>query len=292
MADDLAWARKMRCEPLYHGLACFPPGTSIGPRQMTMWQFVWLTRGDATWIVDGAERAVPEGGVLLARPGMRDLLRWDPARRTFHGWVAFRMHGARPPRGLALDRQPGPDDILLPLLRHVRRLMTDRPPGWEDLAGGALRQAVLVFATGYAACDREEADDTPALVDHALEWLAKRWEEGPLTAPSLGAWASACGVTREALIRAFRASYGETPMAAVRLLRLDRAAQLLARSATVQEAAAATGFASPFHFSRRFAAIYDCPPSAFRSRIAAGGEHGHVRLVKVRTMASRVWRTR
>jgi AraC family transcriptional regulator len=291
MVDELAWMRALRCEPLDHGLACYPPGTTIGPRRVTAWQFVWLARGDATWEVDGCEQTVREGGVLLARPGMRDLLRWDPVRRTFHGWISFRLRGS-PPHDLTMVRQPGADDILLPLLRHARRLMGDRAPGWETLAAGALRQALLVFATGNAGCDQEDADDTPALVDHALEWLARRWEDGPLHAPTLTAWSHACGVTREALIRAFRASYGETPMAAVRLLRLDRAAQLLTRSATVQEAAAATGFASPFHFSRRFTAVYGCPPSAFRGRIAAGGGHGHVRLVKVRTLASRLWRTR
>jgi AraC family transcriptional regulator len=293
MSDVLAWLRSLGLEPGDHGLACYPPGTTVGPRRMTGWQFVWLVRGDATWVVEGRELPVPEGAVMLARPGMRDLIRWDPSRRTMHGWMAFSLAGrVRVPRDLALVRQPGPDDVLLPLLRHARALIADRPAGWAELASGALRQALLAFASGAMACDREDADDTPALVDHALEWLAERWAEGPLHAPSLAAWAGACGVSREGLIRAFNGAYGVTPMEAVRLLRLDRAAQLLARAASVQEVAAATGFASPFHFSRRFREIYACPPSEFRSRIAAGGGHGHVRLVKVRTMASRVWRTR
>jgi len=293
MPDALAWMSGVRLEPGDHGLACYPPGTTIGPRRMSAWQFVWLVRGAATWVMDGRELPVPEGAVMLARPGMRDLIRWDPARRAMHGWVAFSIAGrVRVPRDLALVRQPGADDVLLPLLRHARGLIADRPAGWHELAAGALRQALLVFASGAMACDREDADDTPALVDHALEWLAERWVEGPLHPPSLAAWAGACGVSREGLIRAFNGSYGVTPMEAVRLLRLDRAAQLLARGGVVQEVAAATGFASPFHFSRRFREIYACPPSEFRSRIAAGGGHGHVRLVKVRTMASRVWRTR
>jgi len=293
MGDGLAWLAEARCVPADHGLASYPPGTSIGPRRLAVWQFVWLVRGNATWIVNGRELAVPAGAVLLARPGMRDLIRWDPAHRAIHGWVSFAVeHHHRPPRDLVMIRQPGDDDVLMPLLRHLRRLLADHPPAWETLAAGALRQALLVFASGAMACDREDADDTPALVDHALELLARRWQEGPLTPPTLTGWAVACGVSREVLIRAFRGSFDVTPMEAVRLLRLDRAAQLLARDVSVQAVAAATGFASPFHFSRCFAAVYACPPSVFHQRIVAGGGHGHVGLVKVRTMASRVWCTR
>ncbi len=293
MPDPLSWLTRLRFHPADQGLACYPPGTTIGPRRVVNWQFVWLVRGSATWVVGGRDIPVQEGSVLLMRPGLRDLLRWDPVRRSLHGWITFTAEGsARPPSDLAMIRQSGPDDILLPLLRHLRCLLADHPPGWEILGAGALHQAMLTFASGSAACEREDRDDTPSLVDHALEWLARRWATGPLRSPSLMAWAKACGVTREGLIRAFRQGYGTTPMESVRLLRLDRAAQLLAQDGSVQEIASATGFANPFHFSRCFAAVYGCPPTTFRRRIISGGTHGHVRLVKVRTMASRIWHTR
>lgn len=94
---------------------------------------------------------------------------------------------------------------------------------------------------------------------------------------------------RRHLFRAFRAELGASPAEAQRLLRLDRAAVLLARSnLQVQEIAEATGFASPFHFSRAFRKIYGRSPRAFRAAIAAGAPLPPIRLVRVRALAATV----
>ena len=72
-------------------------------------------------------------------------------------------------------------------------------------------------------------------------------------------------------------------METVRLARLDRAATLLARSNySIGEIAAMCGFASPFHFSRRFKESYGEPPRALRDRVRAGAVSPEPRLLRVR----------
>jgi transcriptional regulator GlxA family with amidase domain len=57
----------------------------------------------------------------------------------------------------------------------------------------------------------------------------------------------------------------------VRLARLDRAATLLVRSNfSVQEIAELCGFASAFHFSRRFKEAYGQSPRELRQQVRAG----------------------
>jgi transcriptional regulator GlxA family with amidase domain len=50
------------------------------------------------------------------------------------------------------------------------------------------------------------------------------------------------------------------------LVRLSRAAEALVRStATIAEIAHLTGFANPYHFSRRFRLTYGVAPGGYRS---------------------------
>ena len=81
------------------------------------------------------------------------------------------------------------------------------------------------------------------------------------------ALAEAVGVSRGHLHRQLVALTGQTPSEAMRTMRLERAAQLLAAGAgTVSEVAYASGFKSVSHFSTLFTAFAGCPPSTYRDR--------------------------
>lgn len=68
------------------------------------------------------------------------------------------------------------------------------------------------------------------------------------------------------MCRIFRALIGYSPIEAMRLARLDRAALLLATGdEPVTLIAVATGFASVFHFSKAFKGAYGVGPAAFRA---------------------------
>ncbi|WP_336214289.1 helix-turn-helix transcriptional regulator [Nonomuraea sp. LPB2021202275-12-8] len=70
----------------------------------------------------------------------------------------------------------------------------------------------------------------------------------------------------------FAAETGRTPMRAVREARMRHAATLLeATDLDIGRVAAASGFVSPFHFSRAFRREYGVPPRDYRARGRIGG---------------------
>lgn len=87
--------------------------------------------------------------------------------------------------------------------------------------------------------------------------------------------AAVAGVSKFHFIRAFAATYGETPIRYLTRRRVERAQDLL-RSAnlTVTEICMAVGFASLGSFSSRFTELVGETPTAYRNRWAAqGGPH-------------------
>jgi AraC family transcriptional regulator len=276
-----------------HGLSIYPPGATFGPRTLRDFEFVWIVDGDVRCRFDDTEVAAPAGTVLLGRPGMRDHYFWDPQRHTRHGFVHFSIdhHGAQLPpiQDWPLARQLNAGDIIRPLLRHLIWLLSRRGPDWEELAQGALRQVLMAYLSGEGSVAGEGGVAGSPIVERVLLHVQARWSHGPLVEITLTDLAAAAGVTPGHLTRVFRAALAVTPMEAMRLLRLERAATMLARSnLPVQEVARQCGFPSPFHFSRLFKATYRHAPRAFRSRIAAGMDMPTTRL-HVSELLARVW---
>ena len=78
-------------------------------------------------------------------------------------------------------------------------------------------------------------------------------------------------MTAEHLCRLFQKSMDRTPMECVRMARLDRSVVMLTRSNfSIGRIAEMCGFASQFHFARRFKEAFGATPTQIRSRIRAG----------------------
>ena len=92
----------------------------------------------------------------------------------------------------------------------------------------------------------------------------------------LDSLARVAGVSKYHFARAFRTTYGETPLRYLTRRRIERAQDLL-RSAnlTVTEVCMVVGFASLGSFSSRFTALVGESPSAYRARWSRTG-NGHV----------------
>ncbi|RYG88668.1 MAG: AraC family transcriptional regulator, partial [Alphaproteobacteria bacterium] len=111
----------------------------------------------------------------------------------------------------------------------------------------------------------------PEAVARAMAFIAARLEEQPSDPLPLDAIARAAYVSPEHLCRLFKTHTRHTPAETVRLIRLDRAAVLLARTNfSVGEIATLCGFPSQFHFARRFKEAFGQTPSDLRRAIASG----------------------
>ncbi|MEM8591035.1 MAG: helix-turn-helix domain-containing protein [Pseudomonadota bacterium] len=89
-----------------------------------------------------------------------------------------------------------------------------------------------------------------------------------LSVPSL---AQQAGLSQRQLERLFRAHTGRTPNQYYRMLRLDRAREMVTRGAApMPEIAMACGFQSPVHFSRAYKEQFGLPPIRDRVRSRVG----------------------
>jgi AraC-like DNA-binding protein len=281
-----------------HGLALYPPGATFGPRTLGDFEFVWIVAGEVVWHCDGADHAAPPGTVILARPGMRDGFTWDPRSATRHGFIHFSVAPAALARaGLPAQEawprviRPAADGVLAPLFHHLDWLLSTRPEHWQALADNALRQALAGFVTGSLDALSEAGAPLHPLIAKVLDHVHERWADGTCDAPTLGDLARVAGVSRAHLARVFRAHLGATPVDALRSLRLERAAQLLARTnLSVGGIAEQCAFGHAFHFSRRFRQAYGFSPRAFRQRLATGGMMPTSGLLRERELTARLWR--
>ncbi len=290
----LARSAQVRLRINHHGLADYPPGATFGPRTLRDCEFVLIIEGDVVWMSDGVEYLAPMGTLLLARPGMRDGFRWDPIRRTRHSFFHFTIEdraGALPDASAwPMTRRLPTGDVIRPIFHHLDWLLWTRPADHEELAEGMLRQALLAYITGALGTLSERPGELHPAIELAMQQVRLAWADGLLRPLSLAGLARAGGVSRAHLARLFTREIGASPVEALRIMRLDRAATLLARTnlpvGTISESC---GFANAFHFSRLFHRQYGMSPRAFRTRLATGMDMPVIAIARHRDLIARVW---
>ncbi|HEX6675541.1 MAG TPA: helix-turn-helix transcriptional regulator [Actinomycetes bacterium] len=229
---------------------------------------MWLLQGTAEWRHQHGSIDLTTDSLLLGRPGMVDSFAWDRARPTRHAHLHFRLDGRLPRL---------PDPALWPL---ARTLPADDP----------LRPLLTLFVLGPLP-DRG-GELAPPHLEPLLEYVRRAWSPPAPTRPlPLAELAAGACVSAGYLSRLFRQHYGVGPVAAFELLRLARAATLLARSnLSVAAVARDCGFANPYHFSRRFRRAYNQPPGRYRRAAARPERSEPLARAGLLPLADRIWR--
>lgn len=130
----------------------------------------------------------------------------------------------------------------------------------RELALSALEEVVLLATASARPPVRRHGVD--ARVGRA-EALIAADPGAPHTVRSLAASVS---LSPSRFAHLYTQQTGQSPMRALRAARLRHAARLLEGSdLSVERVAAASGFASPFHFNRVFRARYGVPPGVYRA---------------------------
>lgn len=270
------------------------PGYAVNrPRGADSWLFTWTTDGRGGLGQGAAEAVAGPGDLVVLGPGVPHRYGVAPgAERWAFWWVHCQ---ARPAWGAWL-RPFGVGDGL-----HA---VSPVAPGVRSRIGAAFARmhADARWAAGDAAPPEPGREPEPGRVavahgSRARELALGRVEEIVLLATATATTNAGAGVDPrvrrvEALIAAdpgaphtvaslaaevslspsrlahlFAEQLGHTPMRALRDARLRHAARLLEATALpVERVAAASGFASPFHFSRLFRERYGVPPGAYRDR--------------------------
>lgn len=136
----------------------------------------------------------------------------------------------------------------------------------RDLVLNAVEEVILLAtASARPSGDARRAEERgDARVHRALALIAAE----PGAQHSVASLARAVALSPSRFAHLFTEETGHTPMRAVRRARIQHAARLLeVTDMDIGQVAAASGFVSPFHFSRAFSHEYGMPPRDFRSRL-------------------------
>lgn len=179
------------------------------------------------------------------------------------------QHATSGPSGLACDNLLTGDSRSAcdTLLSGPSRSACDTlPSGTSRLACDALLLRILAQGRSPAVRGREDAlaRHTPGAIRHARSLI----DDDPAAAVSLADLATASGLSRYQVLRAFSRATGMTPHAYQMQRRLLRARALIRQGCALADAAVASGFADQSHMTRLFVRTYGVSPR--RYALAAG----------------------
>ncbi len=257
-------------------MADYPAAATFGPRRLTDYEFVWILRGSAQWTVQSASddqfagsehtHGLRPGGLALARSGTIDSYQWDPLRTSTHAYVHLTVADSTSfgdqhawPAVRSLERSP----ILSGICSYLLELSGQQAAAARERSDELIALLLDLFLTGPLAEPESTLDPHVAAM---IECVRTIWTENGLQIVAVQELAAAANVSSGHAFRLFREAYGCGPARALELVRLARAGVALQRSnTTLSEIADRSGFANPYHFSRRFTATYGVPPGGFRS---------------------------
>ncbi|MFI7703604.1 helix-turn-helix domain-containing protein [Nonomuraea sp. NPDC049480] len=262
------------------------------PTGSPSWLLMWTQAGAGIVAQGGASYEVGAGDLAVLGSGVAQHYRVAPgAGRWRFWWVHFQPRASWAAwlgpyaRGGGYHLVPGvPEGLHERIDAAFGRALRDArwmPSGVSRavpvpevavVVGGAARELVLgaveealVLATASARLERgRQADEGDERVRRVLAIIAAE----PGAPHSVASLARAVALSPSRLAHLFTAETGRTPMQAVRQARVRHAAGLLeVTDLDVGQVAAASGFVSPFHFSRAFKREYGLPPRDYRARL-------------------------
>ncbi|WP_043455235.1 helix-turn-helix domain-containing protein [Streptomyces fulvoviolaceus] len=262
------------------------------PRGADSWLFTWTTGGRGRLRQGDAETRAGAGDLVVLGPGVPHGYGVEPGARHWEfwwvhctarpSWRAWLEPHATGDGMYAVTPCPDGDDLYGRIEAAFRRMLADarwtgtgaptataptdhriavaHSTAARELALCALEEVVLL--TAGAARTPQPRSGVDSRVRRA-EALVAADPGAPHTVHSL---AAAVSLSPSRFAHLFTEQLGKSPMRALREARLHHAARLLeGTDLSVERVAAASGFASPFHFNRVFRERYGMPPGAYRA---------------------------
>lgn len=161
------------------------------------------------------------------------------------------------------DGQSGLKDQFVLLLAECAR------PGFGSraLVEALLKQCLIMVMRRQIDSGGTDFPWAAGFADKRLTGALEAIFERPASALSVARLADIAGMSRSAFAARFVKAFGQPPMSMLKVVRLRKAAELLATTAlAVAEVARMVGFSSRSNFSQAFHAMHGMDPSAFRRR--------------------------
>ncbi|MDO0909616.1 helix-turn-helix domain-containing protein [Streptomyces sp. DT2A-34] len=269
-----------------------PPGYGVDrPRGADSWLFTWTTGGRGRLRHGSIEARAGAGDLVVLAPGVPHGYGVEPgaahwefwwvhcqARSSWRSWLRPYDTG----EGMYVVT-PTPDAVHGRVEAAFRRMLADArwtgtgappavAPGEEPVAvahGTAARELALCSLEEVVLLTAGTARTPPSHpgVDDRVRRAEALIAADPGAPHAVRSLAEHVALSPSRFAHLFTRQLGQSPMRALREARLRHAARLLESTGlSVERVAAASGFASPFHFNRVFRERYGVPPGAYRSR--------------------------
>ncbi len=174
---------------------------------------------------------------------------------------------------LRAERAPGLDPLSLTVAMLADEARKD-DLGRQTVVHGLL-DVLFTYLLREIVTRRGEtgASWSHAVRDRQIRCVVALMHDNPARAWTLEALAGATGLSRSVLAERFREAMGDTPLAYLRTVRLQRAIRLLVESdRTLEQVASAVGYQDAFGFSKAFKRAVGVSPGEYRRRDAAERE--------------------
>jgi AraC family transcriptional activator of mtrCDE len=159
------------------------------------------------------------------------------------------------------------DDVL----RRALDELLSQEIGDGAMAAALLKQVMVMLLRRSLASDETWMDRFSSLSDPQVARAFADMVENPSAAHTVQSLARTAGLGRSAFMDRFRRVFSKTPMAALRDLRMCRAArELVADRASLDQIAYDAGYQDRTGFLRAFRKIYGCDPVGFRAAVDRG----------------------
>ncbi len=260
------------------------PGYAVNrPAGSDSWLILWTTGGAGLVGQGRTELPVAAGDFVLLAPGVPQRYAVRPGAPSWQFWWA---HCQLRPSWLPWLRPydagdgvhttgPVPQVLRGRVESAFRRMLDDaRWTGGEPVrSADEVAVAHSAVARELALCALEEAvllaaassSPVPAGADERIQRAQTLIAADPGAPHTVASLAGAVALSPSRFAHLFTEQLGVSPMRALREARLRHAARLLESTGlTAERVAAASGFASAFHFSRAFRERYGVPPGEYR----------------------------
>ncbi|KND42646.1 helix-turn-helix domain-containing protein [Streptomyces stelliscabiei] len=273
-----------------------PPYAVHRPRGADSWLFTWTTGGAGLLRQGTARTRATPGDLVVLGPGVPQHYAVGPGAGHWAfwwvhcqpraSWTAWLRPYESGDRLYAVPSAPG--GIRERVEAAFRRMLADArwtgdgappapaPPGDEhtDVAvahGTAARELALCSLEEVVLLTAARSESRPSGADPRIRRAEDLIAADPGAPHTVRSLAESVALSPSRFAHLFTEQLGHSPMRALGHARLRHAARLLeATELTVERVAAASGFGSPFHFSRVFRRRYGVPPGEYRQQLRDG----------------------
>ena len=225
------------------------------------YQLIYILEGCGTFLVDGQDRCLHAGELLLYRPGEPQIYSYDSGNRPLVYWIHF--------TGTAVEDwlqkfQIQTDFIgcstrIQSIFQEIILELTLKKKNFEEITASLFYQLL-------AAIERvrdESRDQSGSLLDELIVELNRNYQR----AWTLDDMAAFCKMSQGYFAHCFKESMQMSPMRYLTGIRISKAKDFLLNSnLTIASIGAAVGYENPLYFSRVFKHTEGLSPRDYRQR--------------------------